>query len=185
MSFEIDEHFIKNCQKGDVKSQRMLYDRFAPKLYGICKRYILDSEEAQDVLQDSFVKIFLNLNQFKGTGSLEGWMCKITVHTAITHYHRHSVFKYDETTEDMTEKIPDTSVQQTDYLSREILMRCIEELPAGYRTVFNMFEIDGFSHEEIAKQLKISKVTSRTQLLKAKKALQQKLESYLKEGTLF
>lgn len=186
MNCEYNEaKLIEGCRQGNTQCQRILYDRYAPKLYGICRRYVKDDDEAQDVLQDSFVKIFFNINQFEGKGSLEGWMCRIAVNTAIAYYHKRSVSKYQEDITEKTNMIADNSVQETDYLSRDLLLRFIRELPTGYRTVFNMYEIDGYSHDEIAQKLHISAVTSRTQLLKAKKALQQKIESYLKKGQLF
>lgn len=180
-----EERVIAGCRKGEAKCQQMLYDKYASKLYGLCRRYVMSDEEAQDILQDSFVKIFLNINQYEGKGSLESWMCKIAVNTAIANYHKRFASQYQEDIDELANMIPDNSVHETDYLSRDLLLSFIRELPIGYRTVFNMYEIDGYTHEEIAQKMKISPVTSRTQLLKAKKALQFKIESYLKKGQLF
>lgn len=170
---ELDERKLINlCLAGNSIAQKTLYDRFSKKLYGICLRYASDEEEAQDILQDGFVKIFTKLNTFKFEGSFEGWLKRIIVHTAIEAYRKKSEttqiqdFEYESLLSSPDEK----------NLEVEELLKLIQELPKGYRIVFNMYAIEGYSHAEIAKKLAISEGTSKSQLSRARAFLQLKIK---------
>ena len=169
-----DAEIVKGCIEGDRSLQKMLYDRFAPTMLGVCLRYFKDRDEAEDALQEGFIRVFTNLRTFRNEGSLEGWVRKVIINTALNyhrsnlkHYYHSDVDEMDEMIED--EKMVNVKAEVDD------LMKIIHALPDGYRLVFNLYEIDGYSHKEIAKMLNISKNTSKSQLLKAKKYLQKKL----------
>ena len=161
------------CKKGDARAQRLLYDLYKGKLMGICRRYTRNREEAQDVLQETFIRIFSKISQLESPEKLERWMKAIAVRTAITHYHRDktrsalfaesSGNKYDA---------PQPSV---DSLTDEYLIRVVSSLPDGCRLIFNLFSVEGYSHGEIAEMLQINESTSRSQLHHAKILLKEKL----------
>jgi len=148
----------------------MLFDRYAGKMMSVCLRYANDQSEAQDILQVGFVKVFDYIHQFRNQGSLEGWMRRVFVSVAIRQYSKKKV-RFDEIVEEHLEAASDdTSVLSK--ISEEEIHRLIRSLPDGYRTVFNLHVIEGYTHEEIAEMLKIQASTSRTQLMKARKMLQ-------------
>jgi len=134
--------------------------------------------EAEDVLQDAFIKIFRNLEKFEGKGSFEGWMRRIVVNTALKNYNKSSFKKERIGLEDYQEASMDPDVISSLY--KEELLKVIEELPNGYRVVFNLYVIEGFSHREIAQELKIQESTSRSQLVKARKMLQSKITQIMR-----
>lgn len=161
---------IKGCVEGDRRMQEMLYQRFSPKMYAISLRYAGNTEDAQDILQDGFVKVFRNLTMYRGDGSFEGWMRRIFVNTAIEHYRRQvQTFSVTEGHENSMEA-KDISV--LDSLSMKDLMAIIQELSPGYKTVFNLYVIEGYTHKEIAEMIGISEGTSKSQLARAKGILQ-------------
>jgi RNA polymerase sigma-70 factor (ECF subfamily) len=145
-------------------------------MYAICLRYCHDRDNALDVLQDGFIKVFSRIGTFQGIGSFEGWMKKIFIHSAINHYHK---VRHLSELIIQQEEIHDTGSDQTDIISkmseREIL-KLISTLPDGYRMVFNLYVIEGYDHEEIAVMLGITAGTSRSQLVKARKTLQKKIK---------
>jgi len=169
--YDIFEH----CKKGDAKAQRILYDLFKGKLMGLCRRYAQNREEAQDVLQESFIRIFTNIHQLKASEKLESWMKSITVRTAINYYHkgkgRALMFSNVEDSASR-QTVEETSLQK---LSDEYLISLVNALPDGCRIVFNLFAIEGFSHAEIAEMLHVSEGTSRSQFYHAKYLLKEKL----------
>jgi len=169
-----EKEIFKGCLKKKRGAQKALYDRYHPVLMGICLRYAKSQPEAEDVLLMGFTKIFKKLNTFNGEGSFEGWMKKIMVNVAIDNYRKnlkhYFLVDYENISPDVLgyDYIPDSfSVQE--------IIKTIQELPDGYRIVFNLFAIDGYSHKEIAEKLSISESTSKTQLLKARKKLKKKL----------
>lgn len=166
------------CKKGDAKAQGILYDLLKSKLMGLCRRYTRDRAEAQDVLQDAFIKIFKNIHQLESSDKLESWMKSIVVNTAINHYHR--TRKYELIFSAATEKNEDVdavrSLQHLQTISDEFLVSLINALPDGCRMVFNLFAIEGYSHAEIAEKLKVTEGTSRSQLHHAKYLLKEKLK---------
>jgi RNA polymerase sigma-70 factor (ECF subfamily) len=166
---------FQRCKNGDAKAQRILYDLFKSKLMGLCRRYTRSRDEAQDILQDAFIRIFTNFDQLKSSDKLESWMKSITVRTAINYYHkgkgRALMFADIETITDK-EPIHKSSVE---HLTDEYLISLVNALPDGCRIIFNMFAIEGFSHGEIAEMLQISEGTSRSQFYHAKHLLREKL----------
>jgi RNA polymerase sigma factor (sigma-70 family) len=173
---EMDERtLIDKCLKGDQRSQRELFDKYAPKMYTVCLRYSKNSDEAQDVLQESFIKVFNKLNVYQGNGSFEGWIRRITVNTALDSIRKNLKFQDNSTIDDHSYRIEQETFH-ADGLEEEDLMKMIAVMPVGYRVVFNMFAIEGFSHKEIAEQLNISENTSKSQYSRARAYLIQKLE---------
>jgi len=167
-----DKELIDACLRGNPLAQKSLYDTYSSKLYGICLRYSGKEEEAQDILQDSFIKIFTKLNTYLYTGSFEGWLKRIVTNTAIEYFRRKvDLEKVDEITFN-----PYLSVDSDKSLEVEELLKMIQELPEGYRMIFNMYAIDGYTHGEIAKKLNISEGTSKSQLSRARAHLQKKFK---------
>jgi RNA polymerase sigma factor (sigma-70 family) len=177
MEFQIyrakEIELIQGCMKRERASQQRLFDTYSPKMYAICLRYVRDEMEAEDILVTAFTKIFEKIPQFKGEGSFEGWIRRIVVNDALT-YLRKSRTMYLET--DLEEADRDINLEQlADHLEAEDLLNMIQQLPAGYRVVFNMYAIDGYSHKEIAGHLGISENTSKSQLSRARVYLQKML----------
>lgn len=169
-----EREIISGCLKKKRKSQKALYDRYHPVLLGICMRYAKSRAEAEDVLLMGFSRIFKKMDTYQGDGSFEGWMKRIMVNVAIDNYRKNLKHYFHEDFENVTgddigyDYIPDS-------FSLQDIIETIQELPVGYRIVFNMFAIEGFSHKEIAEKLNVSESTSKTQLLKARKKLKKKL----------
>ncbi len=177
----IDLHqIVKKCKAYDKKAQKELYDVYSPVLYGICLRYSKSEAEAEDVLQEGFVKILTKINDFKDIGSFEGWMKRIIVNTAISFYHKNK--KYNETydIDEITEKNTENYVWGNEDFTKEELLKVINDLPEGYRVIFNMYAIEGYKHKEIAEKLNISHNTSKSQYLRAKERIREKLEQLSK-----
>lgn len=165
-----ESDLIKGCLEGDRRAQEYLYQKFSPKMYGVCLRYAGKAEDAQDILQDGFVKIFKNLHMYRGDGSFEGWIRRIFVNTAIEHYRRQvNLYPVTENHENLLET---KEVSAFDSLSVKDLMKIIQQLSPGYRTVFNLYVVEGYSHKEIAEMIGISEGTSKSQLARAKGVLQ-------------
>lgn len=160
---------------GDQRAQRKLFDRFAPKMLGVCMRYSKDSEQAEDVLQDGFVKVFGKLSHYKGDGSLEGWIRRIVVNTALDQIRKNAKFQDNVALDDVDYKL-ELKGNVLEDLAAEDLMQLINEMPAGYKAVFNMFAIEGYSHKEIAEKLEVSENTSKSQYSRARAYLKKKLE---------
>ncbi|NCI45817.1 RNA polymerase sigma factor [Sediminibacterium soli] len=164
---------IRGCIDQDGRCQRMLFDRYAGKMMAVCLRYAQDSMEAEDMLQDAFVKVYQYIGQFKFEGAFEGWIRRIVVNTAIRHLEKKKLhFKdVDENSQDTPQIGPQAYAQ----LGEGDLMKLISQLPEGYRMVFNLNVVEGYSHEEIAEMLNIQPGTSRSQLVKARKMLQHQI----------
>lgn len=160
--------------------QKILYERFAPKMLGVCLRYARDKEEAEDMLQEGFIKVFFKLGEFRGEGSFEGWIRRIMVNTAINYYLRLRKHFYQHDIKEIEEIVEDQHVA-FDQLHVKDLLALVQALPTGYRTVFNLYEVEGYQHKEIAEMMKISVSTSKTQLLHARRLLQKRLGSYSRE----
>lgn len=174
-----EEELLQGCRKGKASAQRGLYDRLAPKMLGVCLRYIRDKAEAEHIMIGGIVKVFEKLDQFKSEGSFEGWVRRIIVNDCLMYIRKNRNMSL-ETDIETASNHPDLSVME-DSLSQEDLLKLIGELPIGYRTVFNLYAIEGFSHAEIAEQLNISENTSKSQLSRARKWLQSKLADIEKE----
>lgn len=169
-----EEQLITGCKKGDVLSQRRLYDLHHPKMFGVCMCYAQNRDEAQDILQEGFIKVFTNIGSFRGQGSLEGWIRRIIVNTALEHYRKNKM-RGKEVDMDHEPLLMVTKTSALDDLQLKDVLSFIRRLPEGYRVVFNLFAIEGYSHEEIAKQLDISVNTSYSQYHRARALLQKAL----------
>ena len=168
-----EEELLEGCRKGKASSQRGLYDRLSPKMLGVCLRYIKDREEAEHVMIGGIVKVFEKLDQFKCEGSFEGWVRRIIVNDCLMYMRKNRNMSL-ETAIENAEDSADPSIME-DALGKEDLLKLIGELPVGYRTVFSLYAIEGYSHAEIADQLDITENTSKSQLSRARKWLRTKL----------
>jgi RNA polymerase sigma factor (sigma-70 family) len=168
-----EDELIKGCLRRDRNAQQQLFDLYSSKMYAICYRYVRHAMEAEDILVTAFTKIFERIDQFKGEGSFEGWIRRIMVNEALTHLRKARTM-YLETDLEQADREPDYT-QLANHLEAEDLLKMIQELPAGYRVVFNMYAIDGYSHKEIADHLGISENTSKSQLSRARVYLQKLL----------
>jgi RNA polymerase sigma factor (sigma-70 family) len=170
----VTEHeMIKGCIRQDPQCQRMLFDKHAGKMMGVCLRYAQDNMEAEDMLQDAFIKVFQYIGQFKFEGSFEGWIRRIVVNTAIRHLERKKM-NFKEIEENSVHN-PQVDAVAYSHIGEEDLLKLISQLPEGYRMVFNLSVIEGYSHEEIGDMLHIQPGTSRSQLVKARKLLQSQI----------
>lgn len=165
------QHLIEPCKKGDRKAQRELYQRSAPVLFGVCRRYLTRQEEAEEALGNTYLKIFTKLDTYTGEGNFEGWLKKIAVRECLSYLRSHKNLFDLDWEGDLT--APDPYLDESTHL-----MHLIQALPLGYRTVFNLYAIEGYSHAEIAKNLGISEGTSKSQLSKARKLLQNQLPEF-------
>lgn len=164
---------LSKCHKADAQAQRMLYDLFKARLFGLCRRYTRNREEAQDVMQETFIKIFHHIGQLATAEKLESWMKSIAINTAINHYHRTKKEENVVSLETSPEQVTEAHLH---LLTDQMLIAMINGLPDGCRMVFNMFVVEGYSHTEIAALLNISEGTSRSQLHHAKLLLKEKLK---------
>jgi RNA polymerase sigma factor (sigma-70 family) len=168
----VSEHIlIAKCIAGDRAYQEVLYQKYCRKFMGMCLRYSRNREEAEDMLQEGFYKIFSSLNQYKATGSFEGWMRKIILNTILEALRKRQLMFVEADLSNLLDE-PVYENLWSDLNAKELVM-LINQLPPGYRVVFNLFAVEGYSHREIAEQLGINEGTSRSQFAKARKQLQQ------------
>ncbi len=170
-----DEQLVKKCLEKDTLAQKHLFDMYSKKMMGVCLRYSKDSDEAQDVLQIGFIKVFEKLDLYNSTGSLEGWIRKIIVNTSLDNIRRNKKFMNDIELEKVDYQLHNYNEDAVDVLSAQDLLGVIKKMPTGFRTVFNMYVIEGYSHQEIAEELTISVNTSKSQLSRARAYLQKVL----------
>lgn len=168
-----ENDLIKGCIRQNPSCQRMLFEQHAPKMMSVCLRYANDTMEAEDMMQEGFIKVFQYLHQFKFEGSFEGWMRRIIVNTAIRHLEKKKIHFKD--IDENGAEAPHLAPYAYAHLGQEDLLKLISQLPDGYRMVFNLNVIEGYSHDEIAEMLKIQPGTSRSQLVKARKMLQEQI----------
>lgn len=180
------EDIISGCKRGEQTAARLLYEMYSQPMRAICYRYLGNAEDAEDVMHDSFIRVLTRINQYRGEGSFEGWMKRVFVHASldfIKHKKNLSNHLKDEVYIDQGMNVMDDTdddefrLEQLD-ITRESLMDILQSLPVGYRTVFNMYVLEDYSHKEIADFLNVSVSTSKTQLSKARKMLRKKLEEY-------
>ncbi len=170
-----EEQLIKACIREDAASQKEVFTRYSSRMLGVCHRYARTSADAEDILQDAFIKVFNKIGQFKFEGSFEGWIRKIVVNTALKKY---SLMRYEKELNGLENvKESDNAEDPSAYshLSQKDLMVLINSLPDGYRMIFNLHVIEGYQHEEIAEMLGIQPGTSRSQLVKARNMLQKQI----------
>lgn len=171
---ENQQEIIQGCVEGNPSAQKILYKSFCSKMFALCLRYTNDYHMAEDVLQDGFVKVFKNITKYRGDGSFEGWVRRIFVNTSIEHYRKRvNMYSVSELHDEIQVVYNSDIVNQ---LQEADLLNLVSTLSPGYRTVFNMFVIEGYSHQEIADLLGISEGTSKSQLSRARLLLQEKIE---------
>lgn len=170
-----EDELINGCIVGDREAQKMLYHRYAPKMFSVCLRYAKDYHSAEDVLQEGFIKVFKYISKFRREGSFEGWMRRIFINTSIEHLRKAVTLYPIVDSEDKPIDIIDESL--FDDLDHQDLLNMIQSLSPGYRTVFNLYVIEGYSHQEIANLLDINEGTSKSQLARARTLLQKKILS--------
>ena len=166
-----EANIIDRCKRQDRAAQKALYDKYAPLFFSICLRYVKDRTRAEDLMVESFFRIFSKIDQFKGEGSFEGWMKRIVINESLMHLRKQNNLSLHVDIEKAYEVKEDPTVI-ADINYNEIL-DLLNELPNGYRTVFNLYVIEGYKHREIAEQLGISINTSKSQLILAKKRLRE------------
>lgn len=171
--YKSEKQLINTSASGNREAQRRLYEKYAPKMLGVCRRYINDLQFAEDVMVSGFVKVFKNLEAFRHEGSFEGWIRRIMVRESISHLRKNQFVVYDETA---MEKANPQSDMTTFGWDVEHIQALIDVLPDGYRAVFVLYAIEGYKHQEIAEMLDISESTSKSQLFKARRLLQEKLK---------
>lgn len=171
-----ENDLIKRCVKKDRKAQKLLYDRYSPLMLSLCIRYVRSADVAQDVLQDGFVKVFTKISEFRFQGSFEGWLRRIFVTTALELLRKNDVLSFAEDITEIDREV-DSSSNVIDSITANEILQLVSELPEGYRTVFNLFAVEGYSHKEIASILNVTETTSCTQFLRARKALQSKIKN--------
>ncbi|MCR9253151.1 MAG: RNA polymerase sigma factor [bacterium] len=172
-----DLKLLKDCQKGKPKAQRMLYEKYKQEMINLCMRYADSRASAEDIFQDSFVKVFKNIQNVKEPGSLYFWIRKVVIHTAINHYHKEKNRLFHEDINELNEQLKEEDQDIISQLNAEEVLRMVNELPDGYRIVFNLYVVDGFKHHEIADMLGVTESTSKTQLRKARLLLQKKIQT--------
>lgn len=168
------DQLIERCKRNDRQAQSELYKRFGSKLFPVCLKYSRNYVEAEDNLQDAYITIFKKITQFKKTGSLEGWMKRIVINTALQRYRSTSVF--DIVNEDQIKEV--TVEVDDDDMSIDYLLNIIQNLPDRYRLVFNLYALDDYSHKEIADMLNITTGTSKSNLARARLILRDKIKQY-------
>lgn len=173
-----ENDIIKGCIAGKREFQKKLYEAFSSKMFFVCYRYCKSREEAEDVLQDGFIKVFKYIHTFKFEGSFEGWVRRIMVNTAIEHIRKKKQAHAFDDVENIAES-PENEFNISGKLNEKELLKMVHMLPDGYRTVFNMYAIEGYSHKEISDMLGIAEGTSKSQLSKAKEFLKTLLHKYL------
>lgn len=174
--FNQEAQLVKALQKADPKAQWQVYEKYSSRMLGVCMRYVGDRMSAEDVLVEGFMRVFDRIDQFKSEGSLEGWIRRVMVNEALG-YLRQRKRLLDDVDLDEAHGVPDSSPMDHSLETQE-LMNIIEGLPTGYRTVFNLYAIEGYSHAEIADLLSISESTSKSQLHRARALLQQLVKDW-------
>jgi len=182
-----DLQLIEGCKNGKRRFQNLLYQRYSRRMFAVCLRYSNNQTEAEDILQEAFVKVFRNISNYTGIGSFEGWMKRIMINTSLTQYQKNKKMGISVDLESIEPFLTDDDSKSEQNnaainISSEQLLALIQKLPEGYKHVFSMYALDGFSHQEIADSLGIALNTSKSQLSKARRYLQKEIEK-LRENT--
>lgn len=169
-----DDEMVAGCLKGDAVAQKALYQTYARKMMSVCMRYAGSYEDAKDILQDGFVKVFQKMDRYRGDGPLGGWIARTMVNTALDQIRRNKPLQYSQ---DLTEAeyLHATDEKAIGRMTTDEILSLIQQLPPGYRTVFNLFAIEGYPHKEIGEMLGISENTSKSQFMKARAYLRKLL----------
>jgi len=170
-----ESQLIEDCKRGVAAAQKHLYELYSRKMMGVCMRYVNNYETAKDLMHDGFIKIFTNISSFSYEGSFEGWLRRIFVTTSLEHLRKNDILResYDITT---TYDIQQTDESVIERISADELRDLISSLPTGFRSVFNLYAVEGYSHKEIGDMLEIAESTSRSQFARARAILQQKMQ---------
>lgn len=174
-----EQTLITGCKRGDSKARQVLYEQYAPAMMSVCMRYVNNRATAQDLLQDGFIKVFTKIDTYSGIGALGGWIRRVFVTTALEYLRHNDALKTSVSIDEYSGFGEQVDASVIDKLSADDLMACIAELPNGYRTVFNLFALEGYSHKEIAEMLNIKESTSRSQFIRAREILQKNVQSLL------
>ena len=175
-----ERQLIEGCIRGESWARKMMYELHAPAMMSVCQRYVCSRETARDLLHDGFVKLFTKIGDYSGTGSFNGWMRKIFVTIALEHLRRNKVLQYNGDIEEFEYCDEEPDISLFEQLSADDLFECVAKLPNKSRTVFNMYAIEKFTHMEIARELKISENTSRSQYARARQLLQKMVMDIVK-----
>jgi len=177
-----DDELVQGCVKGDPIAQKALYERFARKMMSVCMRYASNRDQAKDMLQDGFMKVFQKVDHYRGDGPLGGWIARTMVNTALDHIRRNKPYDHSlDLTE--AEHLHQEDSHTVASMGADELLALVQALPTGYRTVFNLFAIEGFQHKEIAEKLGISENTSKSQFMKARAHLRKLLPKEVIESS--
>ncbi len=174
------QNILEACKKGNTAAQKQLYERFKDKMFVLCLRYTNSREDAEDLLQDGFVTVFRDLHQYKGVGNLEGWVRKVILNVALQHIRKQKHLFQVVELKDMDLEEEHEELLFEEHVAKN-LIRLMQQLPAGFRTVLNLYVLEGYSHQQIAKELNISVGTSKSQLNRAKKLMKNMIEKSLTE----
>lgn len=171
-----EEDLLRDAYKGDNTAWGIIYEKISPYLYAACLRYASGKEQAEDFLQEGFIKAYSSIHSFKGNASLQTWITRIVINNAINELRKQNKFKSEDWDESLAENYDDDQLMDEQEFNIDIVTQAMQKLPAGYRTVLNMYAIDNMSHADIAETLGISINTSKTQLFKARRMLIKILE---------
>lgn len=174
-----ETEIIQGCLKGNAKFQKLLYDKYTRVMMGVCLRYAANQHEAQDILQDGFVKVFQKLDTYSGKGAFEGWMRRVFVNTALDQLRKKKEERFNIDIDSVEYQLEATG-SVLEKIAAEDLLKVIQQIPVGYRTIFNLYAIEGYSHKEIAEELGITVNTSKSQYSRAKGYLRQRVEKLYK-----
>jgi len=170
------QSLIAGCKRKDTWARKKLYELYAPAMLGICVRYVNEKETARDILQEGFIKVFTKIDSYSGAGSFEGWMRKIFITSALEYLRSTRAFRLSVSLDGYDETIENLDVNDiVEQLSANEILQCVNELPAGFKTVFNLYAVEGYSHTEIAQMLNIKEASSRSQYARARQLLQVKI----------
>lgn len=173
------DELILQCKKQDLKAQEELYKKYSSTLFSVCLKYSRDYHEAEDNLQDAFITIFKNIEQFKGKGSFEGWMKRIAVNTVLQKYRKKRI--YNLTNEEQIEEEAEVTIEDAP-VPLDYLLQIVQDLPDRYRLVFTMYVLDDYPHKEISEIMGITVGTSKSNLARARKILQTKIDAYHRDN---
>jgi RNA polymerase sigma-70 factor (ECF subfamily) len=171
------QQLIAGCKRKDPHARKKLYEQYAPAMLGVCARYANAKDEARDIMQEGFIKVYTKIDSYSGSGSFEGWMRKVFITTALEYLRDVKMFNLHVDLDYSTEIADNVAVSTIEILSAEEILQLINELPVGFKTVFNLYAIEGYSHAEIARMLHIREGTSRSQFVRARQLLQIKIQN--------
>lgn len=174
-----EQEIIKGCKNGEPWAQKLVYEQHASTMLSVCIRYTGDYETARDLLQEGFIKVFTKMDSYTGMGAFAGWLRRIFITTALEFLRKNDALKLSIDITELDYKLENSDYNVVDEITADELLNCVARLSEGYRTVFNLYAIEGYSHAEIAEMLGISENTSRSQFMRARNILQKNVETLL------